>query len=370
MYVAGSGGCFCFCVLVEELSYLKGSELVEEKKRKQHFVFQAYLDAWKDKGKIHCCRDWGVPFSGSTERVANIRDFYRLKPLNDDEERFYCLLIQNYPDDVKNALLQHLISYVEPIKWQQQLNFLRRLSEARFNGNIPEELETEIARLEKFVDATINNLDEDYMSELEGESKKWLDALKNKSSDFYYEEVLHIEGEPYDDESFHFLYFLCVQMFRTDATKERWIAGFKPSLDHPDLEKLKVSRENIDLENLVPHFFWEFQNLLAYNLRKNKAHLTILINESSVPYITSDQPVINLKADYSNIGAEIEEMVLYYPISPKIAITVNDNNSERIITLSENDVRSYNSIIAKASYHEVYGDSKTILMEIAEEMKQ
>lgn len=338
---------------------------MEEKKRKQHYVFQAYLKSWEVDKKIWCSRDWNKPFSGSTERIANIRDFYRLKPLNSDEERFYRLLIHAYSTEVQKALLQHLSAYLAPTKWSQQLDILKQFAVLKYGDAIPDELQAEITRLEKYVDVSINNIEENYLSEIEGESTKWLESLKKKNADFYYSfDTSEKEDDSFDDEMFHFLYFLCVQMFRTNATKERWISGFLPSLDNPQLSNLNVSKDRINLENLAPHFLWEIQNLLAYSLRKNKAHLTILINETNIPFVTTDQPVINLKADYSKLNSETKELILYYPISPEIAITVNDSNTQNTMLLSEEEVHFYNIAMAKAAYHEVFANSEDLILHL------
>ena len=58
-----------------------------EIKHKQHYVFKAYLDHWTTNGKIWCCRKNKI-FHTNTVNVAQERDFYRVKELNADEEKF------------------------------------------------------------------------------------------------------------------------------------------------------------------------------------------------------------------------------------------------------------------------------------------
>lgn len=58
---------------------------------------------------------------------------------------------------------------------------------------------------------------------------------------------------------------------------------------------------------------------------------------------------------------ETKELVFYYPISPNIAITVNDENCVDKIELSEGDVEKYNRIIIDASYELIIADNKSVL---------
>jgi hypothetical protein len=48
------------------------------KKRRQHYVWRHYLEAWAPHGKLWCHRLGENVFSTSTQNVAHERDFYRL----------------------------------------------------------------------------------------------------------------------------------------------------------------------------------------------------------------------------------------------------------------------------------------------------
>lgn len=73
-----------------------------------------------------------------------------------------------------------------------------------------------------------------------------------------------------------------------------------------------------------------------------------MINETDIPFITSDQPVINLCANYKQLGEGTKELVFYYPISPN---TINDENSQDKIMLNIEKVDEYNNAIVNASYN-------------------
>lgn len=332
-----------------------------EKKRKQHYVFQAYLASWAKYQQVWCYRD-GKIFRSNTLNVAQERDFYRVLPLNNDELNFFLLMQKNTHPDVCKAMLEHISIYLEPLEWEKQVNTLESWLNQKLSkeGQLPTDIAKELDKLKNKIDIDINNLMEDHLSDIEGESIQWLTSLKKADTTFYYssdDEKMKIQGY-FDDNRFNFLYFMSVQYFRTKAVKERWISNFRPSLDDPQWNSLGIPRENIRLEHLVPHFIWNFQNACAFHLRKTNAHLSVLINYTDTPFITSDQPVINLKADYGNLNSQATDLIFYYPISPSVAITVNDLNNVNKIVLSQQEVDDYNFYMIKASYQNIFSNNK------------
>jgi hypothetical protein len=335
-----------------------------EKKRRQHYVFQAYLTSWATNQQVWCCRDGNI-FKSNTINIAQERDFYRIKPLNDYELKFFLLFHKKSHPDVRKAMLDHINTYLSPLEWQKHIEQLEALSQLMPNKSKDQSFEIEkiIVDLKNKVDVSINNLMEDYLSDIEGESMKWIASLKESDCTFYYssnDEKAKTQGY-YDDDRFNFLYFVSIQYFRTKALKERWITNFKPALSHPQWNSLGIPKEHICLENLHSLFMWEFQNACAYGLRKKNAHLTILTNKTSIPFITSDQPVINLRADYQDLSNETTELVFYYPITPNIAITINDENTEDRANLSLQEVEYYNKAIVKSSHQNIFASNVEVI---------
>lgn len=329
---------------------------MSEKKRKQHYVFQAYLLAWAKNEKIWCVRKNGKPFNTNTINVAQERDFYRVTPLNNDERRFLKLIYADRSAEVQKALEDHIDIYLQPFEAEQKLKTYKYMTEILFGGydGIPNEIKREIANNEKKIDIWKNNIVEDSYSEIEGESIKWLNLLKKQDVSFYYSNNEQPNNGAFGIERYSFLFFLCSQYFRTKAIKKRWIAKFGICLNHPQWKTLNIPKENIKLENVQPHLFWYIQTALTFSLWKKNAHLTVLVNKTSLPFITSDQPVINLKADYQNMEIEPTDLIFYYPISPEIAITVNDEISETIDELDLSEVDRYNRVIVNSSYENIF----------------
>ena len=132
-------------------------------------------------------------------------------------------------------------------------------------------------------------------------------------------------------------------------------------LDDDVCYKLGVKKENVRLDHLTHHIFWYVACQLTDVLYNKNAHLTILINNTGIPFITSDQPVINIKANYQKLEEETKELLLYYPISPSIAITLNDENSVNKMELSEIEVEEYNCLIRDSSYELLIANNKSVL---------
>ena len=92
-----------------------------------------------------------------------------------------------------------------------------------------------------------------------------------------------------------------------------------------------------------------FLSLCSDKFINRNAHLTVLKNFTTESFFTSDQPIINLKS--KDNGSMPDEFVLYYPLSPKIAIIVNDNNVvNEIAILDKNVIRKYNDKLINEAY--------------------
>ena len=72
-------------------------------KHKQHYVFQRYLSAWTINNQVWCKRN-GKKFPTGTINVAQQRDFYRIKDLNDDEKKFLSIMWRKKSDETKEIM--------------------------------------------------------------------------------------------------------------------------------------------------------------------------------------------------------------------------------------------------------------------------
>lgn len=331
-------------------------------KHRQHYVFQAYLKNWSANNRIWCCRNRKKCFLSNTINVAQERDFYRIKDLNSEEEYFLMLFLSRQPKDRIEIMRREIETYKKPLKWKALIDVLKSSIESTvYKGkSIPRGMETLLVEAEQFTESAVNDMVEDLYCNEEGELTKMLKLLKDGDLDFYYKPYLHFEKLSVDSKC-AFLMYVCSQHYRTKGARERFVKGLNDILNSELGHKLGIDKSNIRPVNVAHHVLWYVECLLADKLYANNAHLTLLVNKSNIPFITTDQPVINLLADYQNITEKVENVILYYPISPEIAITINDDNLENRIELTEEEVEQYNQKLVESSYEYIFANSKESL---------
>lgn len=305
---------------------------MEEKKKRQHYVWRYYLTAWENEnGKLSCLRNNKV-FTASARDVANIRNFYRLNELSlYDIQVITTLFIDGYgPPEVQEANKN----------WMKQFNqifeYKRKIEQS---GDATEKVNEKI-------DILINNIEENFHSNIEDIGKPYLELLRNGDASFYQD----------DERKFDFNYFICTQYFRTNMLKNNVLRAIRsiPVPPPPDL--------NVDKVWNVSKFIFITNLAFQMSLSSNNFICQILINKTTTPFITGDQPVINTKAEYDS-EEQTNEMELYYPISLTIALLVKkgsplDNES---IDVEESEVQKYNNLIFKASEEQIYANDPAIL---------
>ena len=103
-------------------------------------------------------------------------------------------------------------------------------------------------------------------------------------------------------------------------------------------------------------------NRLSYYLRvKLNKKINIIINNTQFPFITGDQPIINL--DYNTNKIVYENW--YYPISRNLGIIYTDKNINEYFLDSSNltvdEVKILNNHIYNNALEQVYSDKVSVL---------
>jgi hypothetical protein len=70
---------------------------------------------------------------------------------------------------------------------------------------------------------------------------------------------------------------------------------------------------------------------------RNKYNIVLLDNETAIPFVTGDQPIINVHATFGS-GVPPEKLELFYPLSPKRAMAMFESTTERSTVLCINEV--------------------------------
>jgi hypothetical protein len=289
------------------------------KKRRHHHVWRRYLKAWTTKGKILCLAGEEV-FPTSTINVAVDRDFYALEKWTKQDEQYAIALVQGMPNEVIRAghleLLELLMLGVAP----------------KFEG-LSREIDDEISTFRA-------NVLEDRHAAIERAVEPLL------------ERALHGDLAFYTDpkECIHFLNYLCTQNLRTKGVRER-LLRLNAKTGMPDISRI-----------------WSFLALAfgqnsgcGLYVERRRRKLVLVQNNTDLPFITGDQPVANLLAI---AGGPPEHFALYYPISPYLALVLNEVDQELPLTtetLTIEDVHGLNAKIASGCHAQLFGTSEKAL---------
>lgn len=299
------------------------------KKHRQHHVWKSSLREWTEDNKIFCLQD-GRIFPANINDVAVERHFYKTHNLS-------------------NAEIDYIRKFwIEPSPPQSHRvheMFLTMFSVwARLRENIP----THLAANEKysqFIEEQIINAEEDYHAERENAAKPLIDALKRRDVSFYAD----------DEKCTAFLHFLSLQYFRT-------------SLRANVIERFKT-RFNIDITrcwNIMSHIFATNLGSSLFLERKQR-HLTLVQNDTSLPFVTSDQPVINLLGGMKDSDPP-QKLSLYYPISPSLAVILDEpGESTEFATqsLTLEMASRLNGMMVAALFRQAFGVSRDSLSALA-----
>ena len=299
------------------------------KKRGQHYVWKHYLESWTTNGKLFCLRNNEI-FETAPVNIGKKRDFYRLNELTEQDIFNIKLLISNMP----------VSSQKIHIGW---INFFNVVFDLK---KICESASVKNAEIEKELDIALNNFEEDLHSKIEGMGAPYIENIIDTNLSFFDNQ----------EERYDFCYFLAVQYFRTNFIKKQAIETFSNFGDKVSPEFTPYILNMEKSWNILSHIF-------ATNVGFSLSYMRLILlkNNTQIPFVTADQPAINLKATY-NIKEPPEEFELYYPLSPNIAILLVDKNKDLFSeNLNEDDVVKLNNAIVNASLEQIYANNRTIL---------
>ncbi len=104
--------------------------------------------------------------------------------------------------------------------------------------------------------------------------------------------------------------------------------------------------------------------VVAYSCNVNGRRLVLIRNRSAVPFITGDQPVVNIHADGETAP---ELMSIYYPLSPELALFFYEPEEAAPIPVAvERDdlAADLNLRIARTSQSQIYASTAEVLEDV------
>jgi hypothetical protein len=299
--------------------------------KQQHYVWRYYLQSWAEDNNFHCLRQGNPkPFPVTPFGIAKEKDFYRLREMTEDDIKFIELFAISRAAPHLQSLHKKLVESF------YRITKLKTFADKNLAGD--NEFCTAL-------DEAVNNAEEMLHGRIEDSAKVFLDALKNGDTSFF----------PNHKQLPIFLYFICVQHFRTK--------GLRDTLFRTQRERGLQDFDRI--WNVLSHIFaanvgWSFY------AERHQHHILVLENGTNIPFLTGDQPTVNIHSNYD--GSIPERLAFYYPVSPKRAILLmdeppNSNSSHKHLTALE--VEHYNSLIVRASHEMLFSSDKAQLDRIA-----
>jgi hypothetical protein len=269
-------------------------------KKKQHYVWKYYLKAWSQNDQIFCKRSNNV-FQSALENIGQSRFFYEAVSLNAIEleliKGFYKSAHPTAEQNLTGLLNLYIVS-------SESDEYSKKCGIEEFHAIVEE---------------------------------KAIDTL----SKLYRHDLSFFEN---DDFRNHFSFFMGCQYTRTKKMRENLMLS--PWNVPPNVSKEKLSQ-------VYSLFFADIIGNWIYS----KSKIKVLINESTThSFITADQPVINVKAE--DYRSPVQQVELYYPISPKVAILFSEQNSG-LQRLTEIEVTNWNSHILRHASEQIYAKNKS-----------
>lgn len=300
------------------------------RKKKHHYVFQSYLKPWSKNGQIWCLRS-GEIFSSSPEGVACERFFYRMYPLTDDERDFVSKVmieVEGTPEPLKEVLQKFLDAYCLPNKVKQTLRPSAR---------------TRV--YEQALDVLIENGAEEWLAAVEDSFVPFLQQMREGRSDFYND--FKSAGV--------FIFGLCMQSVRTKHVREAALRVMG--------REVRGRRTLHMVSAMAPMVAMRVSDNLLRDRQSFKVE--IVENESETPFITTDQPVINLHGGPDPEARPPERLEFFYPISPRRAMVFLEKDTSIRLRIGEIAVNNYNVIMAQHSHEQIFSNSREYLDSLA-----
>ena len=317
---------------LQEPALSEGMRVTATGKKLHHFVPRFYLRAWEKEGKLFCLQNGSI----RRDTVRNLgaeNYFYRLRQLRAEDVDFLRAFIDRSPEGLKASHRRLLNAFRAPLLAKRNLV---ALGLATREG---------LAELER----RIVELNEELHTGIEDDFQPQLAAMIAGDLSFLED----------DGRAAVFYGALSVQYARTNHIRKT---------------RLVMDRERFALyeriTNLLVHFLAANVGSSLYADRK-RHKIVLLDNKTDVPFITGDQPVINIASGPKEEDPP-QKFELFYPLSPKRAMLLLEPPGPFPATtspVSEMFASMCNLRIAAASYRQVFSDSLGALESVIEQMR-
>lgn len=299
-------------------------------KKRHHYVWGSYLARWGNGTKnVYYTTKTGKIAHDSVRAIAADDYFYRITTLT----KRHVEVIRGFSKQSPEHLQEQHMSYLNDFLQMQHLETIYRASAIQDY------------EAEALLNASQCNMMENLHSSHEDAALKVLIALADEQLDILQDKQHMLE----------FMIFLGQQIVRTKAFRDETL-------------RLLHRRNSLEVEiaDAIEHAWWFLSYMFGMNIgfsffsgRHDSRH-ALLINDTDIPFITSDHPVVNVHPCVSEAKLSVPEYAdFYYPISPRISYIICD--SERFTSgkhnVDESEVNEFNSKVAAQSKVHLIGNS-------------
>ena len=304
-------------------------------KKRHHYVWANYLTRWgRGTKNVFYTTKTGKIAHDNVKAIVADEFFYKISPLT----RKQIEVIKGYSQLSPSHLQRHHVSYLNGFLKMQHAETVYRKSGIRM-----QEFELRLHALKC-------NLLENLHSAHENKARPVLAALADEQLDVLLNKEHMIE----------FMVFFGHQISRTKTFRDSVIQAL------PRRNAIET-----DMVEAMAHAWWFLSYMFGMNIGydlyvgRNYAKHALLINDTRVPFITSDQPVVNVHSCVSEAEfAAPEHSDLYYPISPRVAYIICD--SDRFArgrnVVDEVTVVELNTKVAAQAKTHIIGDSENAIL--------
>lgn len=310
-------------------------------KKNHHHVWANYMKRWSpDNLQVYYTtkKNKDIRFD-SVKNIAVERDFYRVQALTSEHIQVIKRWSSFSPKNLHKLHMSYLSGFIKMQSFEA----------------IYKQYGRKDVLADKIIEAFKSNGLEEYHTTHENEVQGTLEALANMDLSVLEQETNMI----------HFMQFLGQQIARTKNFKDtvnNGVVSCKTDLNNPTQDHVT---------KLTQECWWFIAYMLGMNIgrslyldRKQDIHC-LLVNTTDTPFITSDQPIINVHTALTEEIKLSEDHVcdFYYPISPNVAYMINKSNRfpQGKVSVSVDVVEEMNIKIAKRANFHIIGNSEESL---------
>jgi len=309
-------------------------------KRNHHYVWSFYLKSWAERNELYYISKKGKISRDSVKGLAKEVDFYKINSLTKSDVEFIkgvSAMSPSFLQEEHDSQLKHFIQLSDISNMISSIG-----SESKELNNIDKvirhnSLENMYSIYEDLTVKIISSL-----------AKGDLGVLRNTQN------------------MISFCSYIGHQISRTKSFKEK---SWKAFGDNP----VTVKSFPVELK-LLEKNWWFISYMFGINIgislyeSKGRDNHIFITNKTGIPFITSDNPVINI---HPSVREKVSDKVplnadFYFPISPVFAYMINNSGTYNELSekIDSEMVRKLNGLVYKKSYENVFSCSSEILEEI------